>query len=89
MRVFDNEQDGSNSFECFCELHDDDRNPNKKGPNRVTIRSAVDGKDHCEGAFLDMAATYQYNVFLDAVINDETNELNVEGWSPIMVSTNC
>lgn len=87
--MFDNE-DGSISFECFCELHGNDRNPNKKGPNRVTIKkSAIGGnKDHCEGMFLNLAASNEYEVFLDGVINDETNELHAEDWSPIVVSTN-
>lgn len=85
--MFDDE-DGSNSFECFCELHGDDRNPNKKGPHRITITSTIDGKNHCEGMFLNLAASNEYEVFLEAMIKDETNELDVEGWDPIVVSTN-
>lgn len=80
--------DGTSSYECFCELHGEDRNPNRNGPNRVTIMSDGD-VDHCNDMFLNMAATNVYEVFLDAMIDDETDELEVESWSPMAVSKLC
>lgn len=35
---------------------------------------------------LNLAATNKYEVFLDAVIDDNEDELNVESWSPLAVS---
>lgn len=90
--MFDN-QDGSNCYECFCELHDEDRNPNRKGPNRYTIITSSNTTTttgmvdhHCNDLFLNMAAANEYEVFLDAVVDDETDVLQVQSWSNMTVS---
>lgn len=36
--------------------------------------------------FLNMAAANEYEVFLDAVVDDETDVLQVESWSSMTVS---
>lgn len=84
VRVIDNEN-GTNTYDCFCELSGDDRKANTKGPNRVDIKSK-DGKDSCVGEFLDRAATNAFEVFLDAEIDDDTDELFVGAWSTTAVS---
>lgn len=55
------------------------------GPNRMSLKS-IDGVDHCSGFLLDRAATNEYEVFLDAMIDDETDEIDVDRWSPTAVS---
>ena len=35
---------------------------------------------------LNLAATNEYEIFLDAVIDDDKDELRVESWSPMTVS---
>lgn len=46
-----------------------------------------DGRDRCRGYLLDKAVTNEYDVYLDAEIDDETEEIDVMNWSPIAVST--
>lgn len=84
MRVIDNE-DGTIGYDCFCELQGTDRKADSMGPNRMTLKS-IDGVDHCSGFLLDRAATNEYEVFLDAMIDDDTDEIDVDRWSPTAVS---
>lgn len=86
MRIIEN-ANGTDTYDCFCELLGKDRNPKwkGKGPNRVMIKSK-DGHDNCVGDLLNHAATNAYEVFLDAEIDDDADELLVEAWSSTAVS---
>lgn len=86
MRILDNE-DGTIAYDCFCALQGRDRRTDRKGPNRMSITSN-DGRDHCDGFLLDRAVSNEYNIFLDAMIDDETDKIDVENWSPTAVSKN-
>lgn len=83
MRILDYE-DGRVAYDCFCELQGGDRRADRKGPNRMAITSS-DGKNHCWGFVLDRAVANKNVMYVDAMIDDETDVLAVMAWSPAAV----
>lgn len=69
-------EDQGPTYDCFCELQGSDRNPNRKGLNRVKIRG--NGLEVCSGDLLNLAAASEYEMYADdGEIDDDESVLDV------------